>query len=106
MPLITYIDHKGNAFEADVPVGDSVMQGAVDNMIDGIIGQCGGACACATCHCIVEDAWFEKTGPASDEEKLMLEMSSEMQDNSRLSCQIEVTDDLDGLVVHMPQSQY
>ena len=106
MPLITYIDHNGNAFEADVPVGDSVMQGAVDNMIDGIIGECGGACACATCHCFVDDAWIEKTGSASEEEQLMLELSSELRENSRLSCQIEVTEALDGLVVHMPQSQY
>ena len=62
MPLVNYVDHQGNAFEADVPVGGNAMQGAVDNMIDGILGECGGVCVCATCHVMVDDSWLEKTG--------------------------------------------
>lgn len=106
MPLVTYIDHKGNAFEADVPAGSSAMQGAVDNMIDGILAECGGACVCATCHVYVDDAWVEKTGTPSEDEDMMLEAASQRQENSRLSCQIVVTDEMDGLVLRMPESQY
>ena len=106
MPLITYVDHNGNAFEAEVPVGDSVMQGAMDNMIDGIIAECGGACVCATCHCMIDDAWSAKTGEASSDENMMLEAATGRQENSRLSCQLTVTEKLDGLVVHLPESQY
>ena len=106
MPLIKYVQHNGDTYEAEVPVGNSVMQGAVDNMIDGIVAECGGACVCATCHCMVDDAWREKTGTASDDEEMMLEAASGRQENSRLSCQMTVTEDMDGLVVHLPESQY
>jgi len=106
MPLINYIDHNGNQFEAEVAVGETVMQGAVDNMIDGILAECGGACACATCHCYVDDAWIEKTGQAEDMEKELLEAAVDPKDNSRLSCQMTVSEDMDGLVVHLPKSQY
>jgi len=106
MPLINYIDHNGNQFEAEVAVGETVMQGAVDNMIDGILAECGGACACATCHCYVDDAWIEKTGQADDMEKELLEAAVDPKDNSRLSCQMTVSEDMDGLVVHLPKSQY
>lgn len=106
MPLIKYVDHSGNTHEEDVPVGNSVMQGAIDNMIDGIVAECGGACVCATCHVYVDDAWVAKTGTRSDDEDMMLDAAADRQKNSRLSCQIKVTDDLDGLVVHLPESQY
>ena len=106
MALITYIDHQGNAFEAEVENGQSVMQGALDNMIDGIIGECGGCCACATCHCYVDAAWQAKIPEASEMEQDMIECANEPQANSRLSCQITVTDELDGLVVRLPESQY
>lgn len=106
MPLINYIDHNGNQFEAEVAVGETVMQGAVDNMIDGILAECGGACACATCHCYVDDAWIEKTGQAEDMEKELLEAAVDPKDNSRLSCQMTVSEEMDGLVVHLPKSQY
>lgn len=106
MPLINYIDHNGNQFEAEVAVGETVMQGAVDNMIDGILAECGGACACATCHCYVDDAWIEKTGQAEDMEKELLEAAVDPKDNSRLSCQMTVSEEMDGLVVHLPASQY
>lgn len=106
MPLINYIDAKGNQFEADVAVGSTVMQGAVDNMIDGILAECGGACACATCHCYVDAAWKQVVGSAEGDEVDLLEAAFEPKENSRLSCQVEVTEAMEGLVVHLPSSQY
>ena len=106
MPIVKYINHDGTANEVEVPVGNSVMQGAVDNMLDGIIAECGGSCSCATCHCYIDEAWADKVSPASEMEKDMLECVLEPQDNSRLSCQINVTDELDGLVVKLPESQF
>jgi len=106
MPVITYIEADGSQYEADVPVGDSVMQGAVDNMVDGIVAECGGACACSTCHCYVDEAWWEKVGSPEDSEQCVLEAVSEPQPTSRLSCQITVTEALDGLVVRLPESQF
>lgn len=106
MPLVTYISHDGTATEVEVPVGNSVMQGAVDNMLDGIIAECGGSCSCATCHCYIDEAWADKVPAASEMEKDMLECVLEPQDNSRLSCQINITDEMDGLVVKLPESQF
>jgi 2Fe-2S ferredoxin len=106
MPLINYIDANGNQFEADVAVGGTVMQGAVDNMIDGILAECGGACACATCHCYVDDKWQQVAGSANGDEIDLLQAAFEPKENSRLSCQIEVTEQMDGFVVHLPSSQY
>jgi 2Fe-2S ferredoxin len=106
MPLIFYTDHDGQQFEADVPIGTSVMQGAVDNGIDGILGECGGNQCCATCHCYVDDRWIEKTGLAEGSEFEMVAAAPEPKPNSRLSCQIKVTEALDGLSVHLPASQY
>ncbi len=106
MPLVTYISHDGTTTEIEVPVGNSVMQGAVDNMLDGIIAECGGSCSCATCHCYIDEAWLGKVPPASEMEKDMLQCVLEPQDNSRLSCQINVTDELDGLVIRLPESQF
>jgi 2Fe-2S ferredoxin len=106
MPIIHYIEADGAEYEADVVVGSTVMQGAVDNMIDGILAECGGSCSCATCHCYVDEAWFEKVGEAGGTEKIMLEMAVDPQPTSRLSCQIKVTEELDGLVVRLPESQY
>lgn len=106
MPLINYIDANGNQFEADVAVGSTVMQGAVDNMIDGILAECGGACACATCHCYIDEKWQQTVGAADGDESDLLQAAFEPKDNSRLSCQIEVTEAMEGLVVHLPSSQY
>ena len=106
MPLVKYIEADGREYEVDVAVGNTVMQGALDNMIDGILAECGGACSCATCHCYVDEAWMAKTGEASDMEKEMLDAVLEQKETSRLSCQIEVTSEMDGLVVHLPESQY
>lgn len=106
MALVKYIEHNGAEHEAQVENGATVMQGALDNMIDGIIGECGGCCSCATCHCIVSDEWVEKTGQPNDLENHMLDCISERQPNSRLSCQITISDELDGLVVSLPESQF
>ena len=106
MPLIFYTTHDGNMFEADVPVGDSVMDGAVDNGIDGILGECGGMMSCATCHCYIDEKWASKVDSANGVEKEMIEATADPRVNSRLSCQIEVTEELEGLVVHLPESQY
>lgn len=105
MPKITYIEFNGTPHEVDVPPGLSVMEGAIDNNVPGIEAECGGACSCATCHVYVDPAWVETTGSAGHLEKDMLECAMDLRDNSRLSCQIEVSDDLDGLIVKMPELQ-
>jgi len=107
MALVTYIEHSGAVHKVQVPTGNSVMQGAVNNMIQGIVAECGGGLACATCHCYVDEAWMERVGPASEPESQMLEFAANARKaNSRLSCQITVSDELDGLVVHLPESQF
>lgn len=107
MPRVTYVEHDGARHDIEVPDGDTVMRGAVSNGIDAIVAECGGGLACATCHCIVDDAWADKVGPATGPELDMLEFAASGKSaNSRLSCQITVTDDLDGLVVHLPEAQY
>jgi ferredoxin, 2Fe-2S len=108
MPTVTYIDTKGTRSVVEVPVGENVMRGALYNGVDGILGECGGGLACATCHCYVDDAWAEKAGiPKTKEEREMLEsVTGERKATSRLSCQIDMSDALDGLVVHLPESQF
>ena len=106
MSRITYIEHDGTEHVVDVKPGLSVMEGAVKNNIPGIDADCGGACACATCHVYVDEAWTAKTGAKSAMEESMLDFAEGVEPNSRLSCQIKVTDDLDGLVVRMPESQH
>jgi 2Fe-2S ferredoxin len=106
MPRITYIEHTGVRHEVDVPVGHSVMEGAVGRMIPGIDGDCGGACACATCHVHVAPEWATRLTPASELERDMLAFAQDPDANSRLACQIPVKAELDGLVVQMPESQY
>lgn len=105
MAKITYIEFDGTPHEAEVPNGLSVMEGAVSNNIPGIEAECGGACSCATCHVYVDPAWIQASGSPAHLEQDMLESAMDLQDNSRLSCQIEVTDELDGLVVRMPELQ-
>jgi ferredoxin, 2Fe-2S len=106
MPKITYIDDNGKPRTVDVPEGWSVMEGAVKNLIPGIDADCGGACACATCHVYVDPAWLGKLPPRQDMEETMLDFAQDVKPNSRLSCQIKVTAELDGLVVHTPNSQH
>ena len=106
MPKITYIENNGAEHVIDVKSGLSVMEGAVKNNIPGIDADCGGACACATCHVYVDAAWTDKVGSKSAMEESMLDFAEGVEANSRLSCQIKVTDALDGLVVRMPESQH
>ena len=105
MPKITYIEHNGKSHTLDVENGLTVMEGAVQNNIPGIDADCGGACACATCHVYVDKEWFDKIPKKEKAEEDMLDMASEPNKFSRLTCQITVTDDLDGLVVKMPSKQ-
>ena len=106
MAKITYIEHNGTSHTIDVRNGLSVMEGAVKNNIPGIDADCGGACACATCHVYVDPAWQAAVGDRTDMEESMLDFAENVEPNSRLSCQIKVTDALDGLVVRMPESQH
>lgn len=106
MAKITYIEHSGKTHEIEVENGLSVMEGAVNNLIPGIDADCGGACACATCHCYVEPEWRAKTGEIGDMEETMLDFAEGRQEGSRLSCQIKVSDELDGLVVKLPEAQF
>jgi 2Fe-2S ferredoxin len=106
MPTAIYIDANGNQFEAELEIGQNLMDGAVNNMIDGILGECGGVMSCATCHCYVDPAWQDKVSPASEHEMDMLDIVIDPQQNSRLSCQLEMTAELDGIVVHLPRAQY
>src|SRR5215470_13840178 len=105
MAKITYITHSGKEFEVDVRNGLSVMEGAVKNNVPGIDADCGGACACSTCHVYVDEAWTEKTGEPAPMEEDMLDFAFEVKPNSRLSCQIKVSEELDGLVVRTPERQ-
>lgn len=105
MPKITYIDSGGTARTVDAEVGSTVMETAIKHNIPDIVAECGGACACATCHVYVDEAWKEKTGDPSPMEEDMLDFAFDVRPTSRLSCQIQVTEDLDGLVVTTPASQ-
>ena len=99
MTEITYKQADGTIKTVDVPNGNSVMEGAIRNDVDGILAECGGSCACATCHVYVEEDWLARLAPASTAEDEMLEMAEDRRPNSRLSCQIEVTEELRGLTV-------
>jgi ferredoxin, 2Fe-2S len=105
MAKITFIDSSGKARTVEAQPGSTVMETAIKNGIPGIEAECGGACACATCHVYVDEAWREQTGPPSPMEEDMLDFGFEVRANSRLSCQIKVTDALDGLVVATPERQ-
>jgi 2Fe-2S ferredoxin len=105
MPKVTFVQHDGAMRTVEVKSGQSLMEGAVKNGVPGIDADCGGACACATCHVYVDDAWLGRTGGRSDLEESMLEFAESVLTNSRLSCQIKVTDDLDGLTVGLPVTQ-
>ena len=105
MPTITYIEHDGTEHKVDADNGVSVMRGAIDNGVPGIDADCGGECSCATCHVVITDDWWSKVGTPNDAEESMLDLNPEREPHSRLSCQIEVTDALDGLVVNLPEFQ-
>jgi 2Fe-2S ferredoxin len=106
MTKIIYIEHNGTEHSADVEEGCSVMEGAVNNSIPGIDADCGGQCACATCHVYVDPAWAERTGTPNAIEQSMLEFTDGLTRQSRLSCQIKVSPELEGLIVRLPKSQH
>lgn len=106
MTKITYIEHDGTEHVVDAPNGGSVMEAAVSNNVPGIDADCGGACACATCHVYVDTAFMDKVGTPGEMEQSMLDFAENVQDTSRLSCQITVSDALEGLKVTMPESQH
>jgi 2Fe-2S ferredoxin len=106
MTKITYIEHNGAEHVVEAEDGKSVMQTAIDNLVPGIVGDCGGCCTCATCHGYVEGGWVARLKPKSEDENMMLEGALAVQSNSRLTCQITVHPELDGLVVRLPESQF
>jgi 2Fe-2S ferredoxin len=106
MPKITFIEFNGTVHEVDAKVGASLMRAAVDNGVPGIDADCGGACACATCHVYVDPAWLARTGSRTEMEQSMLSFAAATQDNSRLSCQIPMTDALAGIVLRLPEGQH
>ena len=105
MPKITYIEHDGTRHEVEADNGLTVMEVAIKNNVPGIDADCGGACACATCHVYVDEAWAEKTGSADPMEDSMLDFAQDRRDTSRLSCQIRLSEELDGLTVTTPEFQ-
>lgn len=106
MPKVIYVSAQGHATEVQAPAGTTVMAAALKNGIDGIVAECGGVCMCSTCHVFVDEKFFSRLPPAQDTEESVLEIAAqERQANSRLSCQITITDELDGLIVRLPEKQ-
>jgi 2Fe-2S ferredoxin len=105
MPKITFIAHDGTENIVDAQNGMSVMNAAIDNLVSGIDADCGGECSCATCHVYVNEEWMGVVGTPGGREEEMLDLNPERETNSRLSCQIPVTDELDGLIVRVPEFQ-
>ncbi len=106
MVKITYVQHNGARHDVTAEPGQTVMEAAVKHAVPGIEAECGGACACATCHVYVDDAWRERTGKAAATEEDMLDFAFDVRPASRLSCQMRVTEALDGLVVNVPEKQF
>ena len=106
MPKVIYITPDETRHEVEVETGYSIMEGAINNNIEGIVAECGGACACATCHSYVDAAWIDKIPSKDDMEDSMLDAVFERKDNSRLTCQIEMSDKLDGIVIHVADNEY
>ena len=104
--MVIYISSAGDRREVAVPIGSSVMEGAINNGVKGIVAECGGACMCATCHVYVDESWLDKLQPiAEDEEEMLNNTFSPRKTNSRLGCQIPLTEELDGLIVTTPEAQ-
>jgi 2Fe-2S ferredoxin len=106
MPKITYVDSSGTERTVEGKNGMTVMETAIKHNVPGIDADCGGACACATCHVYVDPEWLAKTGEQNSMEQSMLDFANDVETNSRLSCQIKVSAELDGLVVRLPKSQH
>ena len=105
MPKVTFIEHGGNVHTIEAASGQSLMQVAMSNRVPGIIADCGGSCSCATCHVYVDSEWLARVPAASPSEKEMIDCALHVQENSRLSCQIELSDAVDGIVIRLPESQ-
>ena len=105
MPKITYIEHDGTTHVVDAEVGSTVMESALKGSVTGIVAECGGSCTCATCMVYVDEAWLDKVGTRSEEEEDQLDFAFDVKPTSRLSCQIKVTEALDGLIVRTPAYQ-
>jgi 2Fe-2S ferredoxin len=105
MTKITFIAHDGTARSVEAENGMSVMEAAIKNQVPGIEAECGGACACATCHVYVDEAFAAKVGPAAAMENDMLDFATEVKPNSRLSCQIKISDTLEGVIIRTPERQ-
>ena len=106
MTKINFIEFNGEEHSVEVDNGNTVMEAAIKNNVPGIDADCGGACACATCHVYVREDWFEKTGNREEMEEDMLDFAFDVRDNSRLSCQIKISDAIDGLIVDVPEKQF
>ena len=106
MPSVKFIEHNGTQHTVDAEVGQSVMQAAMDNLVPGIDADCGGECSCATCHVMVNSDWLAKVGAPNDAEDSMLDLNPEREQSPRLSCQMTVSDELDGLIVDLPEFQF
>jgi len=106
MPKIHFIEFNGTEHIIDGEAGKTIMQHAIDNLVPGIIADCGGCCSCATCHGYIDPVWLERVGAPSGDENMMLDGALERADNSRLTCQIVFSDELDGIVVQLPESQF
>ncbi|MDO9599041.1 MAG: 2Fe-2S iron-sulfur cluster-binding protein [Azoarcus sp.] len=105
MPKIVFVEHNGSRHEVEAEVGLSIMQVAVNNLVPGVLADCGGTCSCATCHAYVDEVWFRRLPLPSEDEQMMLEGALEQRSNSRLTCQVMTTGQLDGAVFHLPASQ-
>ena len=105
MPTLTFVTHDGEVHQVEAEVGRSVMNAAIDNLVPGIDADCGGECACATCHLYVDEEWVDQVGQPDEAEDAMLDLNPERAPNSRLSCQIPVTEALDGFHARVPEFQ-
>ncbi len=106
MPRIKFVEHDGTVHEVDVDSGSSLMKAAIDNLVPGIDADCGGECSCATCHVVLPDDWFERLGSPANREEEMLDMNPERRSTSRLSCQIRISEELEGIEVLLPEFQF
>jgi 2Fe-2S ferredoxin len=105
MPTVIFVEHNGTEHHVQILAGESAMQAAVGGAVPGLLADCGGSCSCATCHGYVDEAWMPRVPGPESAEKDMLECALDVQQNSRLTCQIRISDSLDGLVIHLPKSQ-
>jgi ferredoxin, 2Fe-2S len=105
MPKVTFIEHDGTVHDVDAELGESLMEAAMRGSVSGIVAECGGSCTCATCHVYIDEAWFAKAGERTLEEDEQLDNAFDVRPNSRLSCQIKMSEELDGILVRTPSYQ-